>query len=188
MKLPIRAYGDPVLRAKTEEIESLSPEIKELIDNMYETMDGADGVGLAAPQIGKALRLFVIDSTHLYDKREGGKGIRRAFINPQIIEEDGKEWGFEEGCLSIPAIREEVIRNANVKITYLDDNFKPHTETFDGYTARVIQHEYDHIEGVLFIDHISAFKRQLLKSKLNGIIKGKVKVGYRMVFPKAGRR
>lgn len=182
MIYPIRAYGDPVLRKECDEIEAFDQDLEKLIEDMYETMDASDGVGLAAPQIGKSIRLFVIDST-LFEE-EGEKGIRMAFINPVILEETGDEWAFEEGCLSIPEIREDVNRKPSVKLEYQTLNGELKTEVFDGMTARVIQHEYDHIEGILFIDHISAFKRQLLKSKLGNISKGKVNTRYRMKFPK----
>ena len=145
-------------------------------------MDASDGVGLAAPQIGKPLRLFMIDSTHFKDYEE--VGIRQVFINPQIIEEVGEDWAFEEGCLSIPDVREDVIRKSSLKIRYQNRKGEVLEEAFDGMNARVIQHEYDHIEGVLFIDHISAFKRQLLKGKLSNISRGKINVRYRMKFPK----
>lgn len=182
MIYPIRAYGDPVLRAKCEEIKDFDKELDDLIESMYKTMDASDGVGLAAPQIGKPLRLFMIDSTHFNDYKE--KGTRQVFINPQIIEEKGDEWAFEEGCLSIPDVREDVIRKSSLKIRYQNQKGDMLEEDFDGMNARVIQHEYDHIEGVLFIDHISAFKRQLLKGKLSNISRGKVNVRYRMKFPK----
>jgi peptide deformylase len=187
MILPIRAYGDPVLRKKCVEIDADYPDLKQFIANMLETMDGSNGVGLAAPQVGKNIRLFVVDSTSMYRDEKTGTGIRRVFINPQIIDEYGAEWPFEEGCLSIPDVREDVQRNAKLKMRYQDENFKSHEEEFDKITARVIQHEYDHIEGVLFIDHISAFRRNLLKSKLAKISRGKVDVDYKMKFPKAKR-
>lgn len=183
MIYPIRAYGDAVLRAKCEEITSFDDELKKLVDDMFETMDASDGVGLAAPQIGKTLRLFTIDST-LFDKEKKGEGVRRVFINPEILEETGEEWVFEEGCLSIPDVREDVARKPNLKIRYNNLAGDTIEEKYDGMSARVIQHEYDHIEGVLFVDYISAFKRQLIKSKLLGITKGKVNVRYRMKFPK----
>lgn len=184
MILPIVAYGDPVLRKKTQEITPDYEGLSELIANMYQTMDKSNGVGLAAPQVGKSIRLFVIDSTSMYDEKSKEKGIRTAFINPKVIEESDKSWSFEEGCLSIPHIREDVERKATITLTYHDENFSEHKATFTGMTARVIQHEYDHIEGVLFIDHISALKRQLLKGKLKDISKGKVHVDYRMRFPR----
>jgi peptide deformylase len=182
MIYPIRAYGDPVLRAKCEEIVNFDEYLDNFIQSMYKTMDASDGVGLAAPQIGKPLRLFMIDSTHFKDYEE--VGIRQVFINPQIIEEVGEDWAFEEGCLSIPDVREDVIRKSSLKIRYQNRKGEVLEEAFDGMNARVIQHEYDHIEGVLFIDHISAFKRQLLKGKLSNISRGKINVRYRMKFPK----
>ena len=182
MIYPIRAYGDPVLRAKCEEIINFDEDLDNLIQSMYKTMDASDGVGLAAPQIGKPLRLFMIDSTHFKDYKE--VGIRQVFINPQIIEEVGEDWAFEEGCLSIPDVREDVIRKSSLKIRYQNQKGEVLEEVFDGMNARVIQHEYDHIEGVLFIDHISAFKRQLLKGKLSNISRGKINVRYRMKFSK----
>ncbi|MFY0643285.1 MAG: peptide deformylase [Bacteroidia bacterium] len=181
MIYPIRAFGDPVLRAKCEEISENSEDLKNLIADMYETMDASDGVGLAAPQVGKSLRLFLVDSTHFPDEENG---VRQAFINPVILEEEGEEWAFEEGCLSIPDIRENVTRQPELTIKYLTEDFEEKTERFQGLTARVIQHEYDHIEGVLFTDHLTPFKKQLLKGKLSNISKGKVTVRYRMRFPK----
>lgn len=183
MIYPIRAYGDPVLRAKCEEVLDFGDDFQALIQDMFETMDASDGVGLAAPQIGKSLRLFVIDST-LFDEKEESNGVRQAFINPEILEEAGEQWAFEEGCLSIPDIREDVLRHPKLKIKYKTIENVEKIEEFEGMSARVIQHEYDHIEGILFVDHISAFKRQLLKSKLINISKGKVNVRYRMKFPK----
>jgi peptide deformylase len=182
MIYPIRAYGDPVLREGCKEIETIDEEVRKLVSDMYETMDASDGVGLAAPQIGKNLRLFVIDSTAFKD--EDDAGIRTAFLNPTILEEVGDEWAFEEGCLSIPEVREDVMRQPEVTLRFTTVDGVQKEETFKGLTARVIQHEYDHIEGVLFIDHLSAFKRKLLKTKLNQISKGKVNVRYRMKFPK----
>ena len=147
---------------------------------MFETMYHANGVGLAAPQIGKSLRLFVIDTDPIDDGDE--PKVKRAFINPQMVEEVGEEWAFEEGCLSIPNIREDVERKEKIKIQYLDENWVAHTEEYDGFTARVIQHEYDHIEGILFTDHVSAFKKRILKGKLANISKGKVSADYKMIF------
>jgi len=184
MIYPIRAYGDPILRAKCQTIDVFDGELNQLIDAMYQTMDTSDGVGLAAPQIGKSIRLFMIDSTHF--SKNKSEGIRQVFINPEIIRESGDEWAFEEGCLSIPEIREDVYRKPSILMKYQTPEGTIREEEFNGMTARVIQHEYDHIEGVLFIDHISAFKRQLLKGKLNNISRGKVNVRYRMKFPKRG--
>ncbi|MFT5512039.1 MAG: peptide deformylase [Bacteroidia bacterium] len=182
MILPIRAYGDGVLRKTCKPVDKEYPELSQLIKDMMETMDESNGVGLAAPQIGKAIRLFVIDSRHMYDEEKDGQ--RRVFINAEILEEFDDAWTFEEGCLSIPHIRENVDRNAKIIIRFQDENFKNHEAEFDGMTARVIQHEYDHIEGVLFIDHISALKRRLIKGKLTDISKGNISVDYRMKFPK----
>ncbi len=186
MKLPIVAYGDPVLRKKAEEIDEDYPQLKELIENMFDTMYGANGVGLAAPQVGLPIRMFVIDATPFADDEEGDpqlKDFKKVFINPIIIEESGDKWAFSEGCLSIPDISEEVLRHANVKINYLDENFEEHEEDLSGLAARVVQHEYDHIEGKLFTDKLGALKKAMLKSKLDNISKGMVRVDYRMKFP-----
>lgn len=184
MFLPIVAYGDPVLRKKAVEIDKDYPGLEKLIDDMFETMEKSKGVGLAAPQINKSIRLFVIDSTKMYDEDEENTGIREVFINAQMIEELGDEWKYEEGCLSIPHIREDVARRPKIKIEYLDRKFKKQVREFDDMTARVIQHEYDHIEGKLFIDHIKPLRRSLLKSKLEKISKGDIEVSYKMKFPK----
>jgi len=176
MVYPIIIYGDPVLRKKTEDITKDYPELKKLVEDMYETMYAANGVGLAAPQIGKAVRLFVIDSTRMED--EDDPGFKRAFINAEIIEESEEEWKFEEGCLSIPGIREKVERPEEIRIKYLDEDLKPHDDVFDGIAARIIQHEYDHIEGVLFTDHLTAFKKNLIKGKLSALSKGEVDASY----------
>ncbi len=184
MVLPIVAYGDPVLRKKGEEITKDYPDLEKLIDDMFETMEKSRGVGLAAPQIGKAIRLFIIDSTKMFDEEEEHLGMREVFINAKIIDEEGEEWRFEEGCLSIPTIREDVLRQPNITIQYLDRNFNFHEKKFDDLTARVIQHEYDHIEGVLFIDYLKPLKKSLLKGKLKKISKGQVDVSYKMKFPK----
>jgi len=190
MILPIVAYGDPVLKKKAVEIDENYPELQKLIKDMFETMYNAHGVGLAAPQIGKSIRLFVVDATPMAE-REGDdegdpscKDFIRVFINPIILEEEGEEWAFEEGCLSIPQIREEVMRKPRLKIEYYDENWDLYEEELDGFAARVVQHEYDHIEGTLFLDKISAFKRTLLRGKLNDITKGDVDVNYKMRFPK----
>lgn len=190
MILPIVAYGNPVLRKVADEIDADYPGLKELIDNMWETMYNSNGVGLAAPQINKAIRLFLVDSVQIIENLDeedkdlypGDDGIKEVFINAHIDELDGEPWIYNEGCLSIPKIREDVKREETVTITYEDENFNTHTKTFSGITARVILHEYDHIEGKLFIDHISPLKRKLLRSKLNDISKGKVRVDYRMKF------
>lgn len=196
MILPIVAYGDPVLRKVAKEITSEYPKLDQLIANMWETMYNAHGVGLAAPQIGLPIRLFLVDTSPFADDEELNeeeqkalKGFKKAFINAEIKEETGDEWDFNEGCLSIPDIREDVKRKPEITISYLDENFEPHTETYDGLLARVIQHEYDHIEGILFTDKLSSLKKRLLKSRLEKISKGKISVDYKMKFPniKKGR-
>jgi peptide deformylase len=184
MILPIVAYGDPVLRKKAEEIPADFPNLGEVVSNMFETMYKSSGVGLAAPQVGLSLRLFVIDGSPFGDDDKEAKDFRRVFVNPVILEEEGEKWSFNEGCLSIPGIREDVSRKPVIRVKYMDENFRPHEETFRGMPARIIQHEYDHIEGVLFIDHLSALKKRLLKNRLLDITKGKVDVDYRMKFPK----
>lgn len=195
MILPIVAYGDPVLRKVCEPITASYPELKQLINNMFYTMYGSNGVGLAAPQIGKAIRLFVIDTAPFSEDEDLSpveqqllKTFKKVFINARIIEETGEEWGFNEGCLSIPGVNEDVRRKETLLIEYQDENFVTHRETFSGLVARVIQHEYDHIEGILFIDKLSSFKKQILKGKLNNISKGKVNVRYRMRFPDEKKR
>lgn len=185
MILPIVAYGDPVLRKETEEIDANYPDLKQLIADMFETMYHSKGVGLAAPQIGLPIRLFIVDAAGFNEDGEAPEleGFKRVFINPIIIEEKGKEWKFEEGCLSIPGIREEVSRKLELHIEYYNENFELVEEKLDGLGARVVQHEYDHIEGILFVDKINPLRKQLIKSRLNAIVKGEVKVGYRMKFP-----
>ena len=196
MILPIVAYGDPVLRKVSVNIEKEYEGLELLIANMWETMYKANGVGLAAPQIGRAIRLFLVDTTPFAEDDELSKeeqnqlkAFKRVFINAHIEEETGSNWTFNEGCLSIPDIREDVSRKDTITIHYLDEDFKAHTETYDGLLARVIQHEYDHIEGILFTDKISTLKKRLLKSKLSNITKGKIEVDYKMRFPllKKGR-
>jgi peptide deformylase len=184
MVLPIVAYGDPVLRKKAVAIDKDHAHLDKLIEDMFETMEKSKGVGLAAPQINKSIRLFIIDSSKMYDDEEKSKGFREVFINAEMIKELGDEWKYEEGCLSIPNIREDVFRKPKIKIKYYDRNFKKHEKEFDDMNARVIQHEYDHIEGKLFIDHIKPLKRSLLKGRLEKISKGDVDVTYKMKFPK----
>jgi peptide deformylase len=196
MILPIVAYGDPVLKKEAEEIDENYEGLSTLIDNMFETMYEANGVGLAAPQIGKSIRLFIIDATPFAEdeeeepneKAKGLEDFKKIFINPIIEEETGDNWGFKEGCLSIPNIREEVQRQEKIVITYFDENWKLHEEEYEGYAARVIQHEYDHVEGILFTDKLSPLKKRLLKKKLTNISKGDVDVDYRMRFPAAKKR
>lgn len=186
MKYPIVAYGDPVLRRKATAIEPDEyPHIKQLVDDMFETMYTAHGVGLAAPQIGLSMRLFVIDATP-FDKDEPAlKDFKKVFINANILDETGEEWAFNEGCLSIPDIREDVYRKPTVRISYYDEDWKHHEETFSGLAARVIQHEYDHIEGKLFTDKLSPLRKRLIEKRLNDISRGMVDVDYRMKFPAA---
>ena len=181
MILPIYIYGHPVLRKETQDIDASYPNLKELIDNMYETMYNADGVGLAAPQVGLVDRIFVIDLSPLADEESPQyEGLKKTFINARIISRTGDMVSTEEGCLSIPGINESVPRHDEIEIEYLDENLEPHTETFTGFTARVIQHEYDHIDGILFIDHISAIRKRLIKSKLTNMTKGKVSCHYKV--------
>ena len=182
MIYPIIAYGDPVLKKKAVNIEKGSMDVKKLSEDMFETMYQANGVGLAAPQIGKSLRMFVVDASPMQED-EDAPAFKRVFINPEILEQNGAEWPFEEGCLSIPGIREQIIRNQKLTIKYWDENWEEKQETLDDIHARIVQHEYDHIEGVLFTDYLSTFKRRLLKGKLANISKGKVDADYRMAFP-----
>lgn len=190
MILPIVAYGDPVLRKVGKEINADYPELSKLIADMKETMYNANGVGLAAPQIGRAIRLFLVDATPFADdedldeeERKVLENFNKVFINPKILKEEGDEWAFNEGCLSIPDINEDVFRKETITVEYLDENFTKHTEVLDGMAARVFQHEYDHIEGVLFTDKLSSLKKRLIKKKLENISKGKISPAYRMRFP-----
>ncbi|WP_276390190.1 peptide deformylase [Eudoraea chungangensis] len=196
MILPIVAYGDPVLRKVGTSISKEYPNLKELISNMWDTMYNASGVGLAAPQIGLPIRLFLVDTEPFSEDEELNseeqqklKTFKKVFINAEIIEEKGSPWSFNEGCLSIPDIREDVARQDTIRIRYFDENFNEQVEEYDGLLARVIQHEYDHIEGILFTDKLSTLKKRLLKGKLGNISKGKIKVDYKMRFPaiKKGR-
>lgn len=198
MILPIVAYGDPVLKKEGEEIDKNYPDLKKLIADMFETMYDAQGVGLAAPQIGKSIRLFIVDGSPFAEDEEGEEpdpkaigmeNFKKVFINPIIEEEEGEEWGFHEGCLSIPKVREEVYRKEVVHISYYDENWELKEERYDGYAARIIQHEYDHVDGVLFTDHLSPLKRRMLTKKLQNISKGDIEVNYKMRFPnqKKGR-
>ena len=190
MILPIVAYGDAVLRKKATTINADYPNLSEFIDNMYETMYGAYGVGLAAPQVGVPIRVFLVDASPFSEdegldskERELLKGFKKTFINAEILKEEGEAWSFNEGCLSIPDVREDVSRKPKITIRYQDENFKSYTETYEGIVARVIQHEYDHIEGILFTDKLSSLKKRLIKGKLANISKGKIRVDYKMKFP-----
>jgi peptide deformylase len=181
MIYPIVMYGDAVLRKRAADIEK-GTDLTQLVADMYETMYEANGIGLAAPQIGKSIRLFIVDGTTLEDEPTL-KDFKKTFVNPQIIDEHGEEWGFEEGCLSIPNIRAEVLRKETVRIKYFDENWNSFEEEFDGMKARIIQHEYDHIEGKLFIDYLSPLKKRMLKGKLANISKGDVDTEYRIAAP-----
>jgi len=188
MIYPIIVYGDPVLKKQGKDIAEGEIDVIKLAEDMFETMENANGVGLAAPQIGKSIRMFVIDATAMAEEGEEEdelKDFKQVFINPEIIEEVGEEWDFEEGCLSIPDIREVIYRQEQLTIKYFDENWEEHEETFDNMKARIIQHEYDHIEGVLFTDHISPIRKRLLKGKLKNISKGKVDTKYRIKAPLA---
>ncbi|MEM8968696.1 MAG: peptide deformylase [Bacteroidota bacterium] len=188
MIYPIVLYGDPVLKKPAEPVDPEQIDVKQLSEDMFETMYQASGVGLAAPQIGKSLRMFVIDSTPL-DEDEGKEGIRRVFVNPEILETEGDDFAFEEGCLSIPGIRADVQRPPKLTIQYQDESGQEHTETIEGMPARIVLHEYDHIEGVLFVDHVKGLKKRLMKGKLTNISKGQVDANYRVKLPaKAIRR
>lgn len=191
MILPIVAYGHTVLRKVATDITPDYLQLDKLIEDMWETLYASNGVGLAAPQINKDIRLFIVDTMQMFNNMEeeekadypGDEGLKAVFINAHITELDGDEWPYNEGCLSIPKIREDIYRQESVTLNFLDQEFKHHKRTFTGITARVILHEYDHIEGKLFIDHISALKRKLMKGKLNDISRGKVNVDYKMLFP-----
>ena len=190
MILPVVAYGDPVLKQVAKEITPDYPNLEALIENMYETMYGASGVGLAAPQIGKSVRMFMVDASPFADdenlpeaEQEFLKSFKHTFINPVILEESGDEWAFNEGCLSIPDVREDVFRKPNIKVQFQDEAFKTHIMELSGLAARVFQHEYDHIDGILFTDKLSTLKKRLIKKKLEHISKGKIRANYRMRFP-----
>ena len=191
MQLPIIAYGSPILRKVARNIDQDYPDLKKLIEDMWETLYASNGVGLAAPQINRDIRLFVVDSEVIFNNLEpedeiypDTPGLKRVFINAKIKKLEGEPWPYNEGCLSIPKINEDVTRPASVTLEYLDEDFQQHTETFIGITARIIQHEYDHIEGKLFIDYLKPLKKKMLQRKLTDISKGKIQVGYKMLFPK----
>jgi peptide deformylase len=192
MILPIVAYGHPVLRKVAQDIDADYPFLEKLIQDMWETMYASNGVGLAAPQVNKDIRLFIVDSRQIFENMNSDErneypdetGIKQVFVNAHIQEINGEEWAYNEGCLSIPKIREDIVRNEIVTLRYQDENFKWQTNTFQGITARIILHEHDHLEGKLFIDYLPPLKRKLMKRKLDDISKGKVTVDYKMVFPK----
>jgi peptide deformylase len=184
MIYPVTVYGDPLLRKVAQPVDKEFEGLKELIDNMFETMYHSEGVGLAAPQVGKSLRIFVVDASSAADEDEPElEGFKKAFINPEILERTGDSWVMNEGCLSLPEIREDISRPEQVKIKYLDENLNEHIEQYSGFAARVIQHEYDHLDGVLLIDYLSPLRKRILKSKLTAISKGKVNTAYRIVLP-----
>ncbi|MBG6234917.1 peptide deformylase [Pedobacter sp. CAN_A7] len=185
MKFPIVAYGDPVLKKVCKNIDQEYPELQQLVDDMFETMYAASGVGLAAPQVGLPIRLFVVDTGA---DEDGKEGFKRVFINAEIVDESGDEWAFNEGCLSIPDIREDVMRKPTILIKYYDELWVLHQEKVSGMAARVIQHEYDHIEGKLFTDKLSLLRKRMLKSKLDNIAKGNVHTDYKMRFPKQTKK
>ena len=182
MIYPIVAYGDPVLRKVASPIDAEYPKLNEIIQNMFDTMHRSNGIGLAAPQIGLSIRLFVVDATPYENDERDLDGFKQVFINAQILEQEGKKWKCSEGCLSIPGIREDVDRMPNITVRYMDENFVEHTESYTGMRARIIQHEYDHIEGILLTDHLSPIKKQLLKGRLNDIMKGRTDADYKMRF------
>lgn len=192
MILPIVAYGHPVLRKECRDITADYPELKKLIEDMWETMYSSNGVGIAAPQVNRDIRVFVVDTEQIVanfdeeDKRlyPNEKPVKKVFINAHRVETAGEEWAYNEGCLSIPKIREDVMRPESIRLRYMNENFEEHEDTFDGVTARVIMHEYDHIDGKLFIDYLPAIKKRLIQKKLSDISKGKVRVDYRMLLPK----
>lgn len=189
MILPVVAYGDPVLKKVSEDITPDYPKLDGLIENMWETMYNAHGVGIAAPQIGRSIRLFLIDASPFAEDDETVEGFKKVFINAKILSEEGEEWVFNEGCLSIPEIREDVSRQPKITIEYYDEKFEKHVETYEGLAARVIQHEYDHIEGVLFTDHLSPLRKKLVSGKLRKIQDGKIQPDYRMrYYSKRNRR
>jgi peptide deformylase len=192
MILPIVAYGTPILRQIAKDVTPDYPDLAKLIEDMWETMYSSNGVGLAAPQVNRDIRLFIIDSRQVFenleenekDKYPDGPGIKQVFINAHIVSVNGEEWAYNEGCLSIPKIREDIFRSEEVTLDFQDENFEPHTVTYNGISARIILHEYDHIEGKLFIDYLKPLKRKLLKGKLDDITKGKISVDYKMSFPR----
>lgn len=188
MKLPIIAYGDPVLKRKGEEIDKDYPTLQELIANMFDTMYAAHGVGLAAPQVGLSIRLFIIDASPFAEDEPTLKDFKKVFINAEMIDEHGEKWSFNEGCLSIPDIREDVNRYPDIRINYFDENWVEYEEDFSGLAARIIQHEYDHIEGKLFTEKLSPLRKAMIKSKLDAISKGQINVDYKMKFPALKRK
>lgn len=183
MILPVYAYGHPVLRKVAKDVDKEDKDLPAFIDDLFETMYHSDGVGLAAPQVGKSVRVFIVDASPMAEDEPSLEGFKKIFINAKIVEETGDKWTFNEGCLSIPGIREDVDRHPTIKIQYYDENWEYHEDVYDGIKARIIQHEYDHLDGVLFPDKLAPLKKRLLKARLTAITKGKVEVNYRMKFP-----
>jgi len=188
MILPVVAFGHPTLRKIAADIDKDYPGLEQFIADMFETMYASNGVGLAAPQVNRSIRLFVIDATPYADDFPGETDLKKVFINARIVEETGEEWAFNEGCLSIPEIREDVMRKPELRIQYYDENFNFHDERIKGVLARVIQHEYDHLDGVLFVDLINPLRKMMLKRKLNDIGKGLIKTDYKMIYPLAKKK
>ncbi len=188
MILPVVAYGHPTLRKIADDIDKDYPGLDQFINDMFETMYSSNGVGLAAPQVNRSIRLFVIDATPYADDFPGEKDLKKVFINARIVEESGEEWAFNEGCLSIPEIREDVLRKPELRIQYYDENFNFHDDRITGVLARVIQHEYDHLDGVLFVDLINPLRKMMLKRKLGDISKGLIKTNYKMIYPLAKKK
>jgi peptide deformylase len=188
MILPVVAYGHPVLKKVAKEIPPDYPDLKQFIADMFETMYQSDGVGLAAPQVNRSIRLFVVDTSPFAEKNPETKGVKKVFINAKIYKEEGEEWTFNEGCLSFPGLREDIVRKPVIHIRYMDEDFQPKDERFDGVVARVIQHEYDHVDGIVMTDRISSLKKIILKGRLTDISKGNVEVAYKMVFPLQKKR
>jgi peptide deformylase len=182
MILPVVAYGHPVLKKVAKEIDPSFPNLKEFIADMFETMYQSDGVGLAAPQVNQSIRLFVVDSSAFAEKYPDAANFKKVFINAAIYRQEGEEWSFNEGCLSFPGLREDIVRKPVIYIKYFDEDFQPHDERIDGINE-IIQHEYDHIEGIVFVDRMSSLRKMILKGRLSDISKGKVEVAYKMVFP-----
>jgi len=188
MILPVLAYGHPLLKKKSQEIGPDYPGLKEFISDLWETMYQADGVGLAAPQVNRSVRIFVVDASAFVKDHPEAEGFKRLFINARIYKEEGEEWIFNEGCLSFPGMREDISRKPVIWMSWVDEDFQPHDEKFDGVLARIIQHEYDHVEGILMVDRINSLKRVLLNRRLNDISKGNVDVSYKMLFPQFKKR
>jgi peptide deformylase len=190
MILPVLAYGHPALRKVAKEIDASFPELKNFIENMFDTMYQSDGVGLAAPQVNHSIRVITIDASAFAETHPETTGFKKVFINPKIYLEEGEEWSFNEGCLSFPGLRQDILRKPVIRIRWFDEDFQPHDEQFDGIVARVLQHEYDHLEGILFVDRMNALKRMVIKGRLTDISKGKVDTFYKMIFPmqKKGRK